>query len=98
MDNTDSIMPGNQDAFFGVAGLISTKVGPRCATAVAAAACFPTPQTDCERAGKFIEKVEQKRHRRFGATGWERRGLMSVTEIGEPENLDRGRQTEKHPV
>ena len=61
MDNTDSIMPGNQDAFFGVAGLISTKVGPRCATAVAAAACFPTPQTDCERAGKFIEKVEQKR-------------------------------------
>ena len=45
MDNTDK-------AFIGVAGLVTNKLGPRCARGAAdAAACFPTPQTDCERAG-----------------------------------------------
>ena len=51
--------------------------------------------TDRLRAGRFIEKVEQKRHRRFRATGWARRGPLSVIEISDPEYRARERQTEK---
>ena len=43
------------------------------------------------RAGEFIEKVEQKRHRCHGATGWlppDQTGLDQVTQSAAIENFD----------